>query len=158
VRAPRPPRRRAPPPDVRAPPDFPRARAGRRRRRDAHTASNHLTSPRPHPPPSQDAAAAAAPAERKVLASGGSSFSGDGTAYSDTVRDGAAFACSYRALPAFAQSHFAAVPPARWENGAACGRCVSVKCVDERCAVRGEARVGMVVDKCPECADGDIDM
>jgi expansin (peptidoglycan-binding protein) len=85
------------------------------------------------------------------------SFTGDGTAYSDSVTDGKGFACSYRFLPEFARRNFVAMNAAQWDDGQACGKCVKVHCVDAKCTVQSEV-VLYVVDKCPECARGDLDL
>ena len=48
------------------------------------------------------------------------------------------------------------LPPAprQWDEGRACGRCLTAWCVDERCAVRNKRVQVMVTDLCPECKEG----
>eukprot|EP00887_Chlorella_sp_A99_P004320 scaffold15.g4320.t1 len=74
------------------------------------------------------------------------------------VADGVGFACSFRSLPTFARTDFAAINNAQWDEGRNCGRCVSVRCVDPRCKVQGRDITLMVVDQCPECKHGDLDL
>jgi hypothetical protein len=74
------------------------------------------------------------------------------------VEDGAGFACSYRALPAFAKTNFIAINSAQWAGGAACGRCARVRCVDAFCTKEGREVLAQVVDLCPECSEGDVDL
>ena len=49
-------------------------------------------------------------------------------------------------------------PLPQWDNGAACGRCVTAWCVDERCAVRNKRVQVMITDLCPECKAGHLDL
>ncbi|KAL4419109.1 hypothetical protein ABPG77_004430 [Micractinium sp. CCAP 211/92] len=44
-----------------------------------------------------------------------------------------------------------------WDDGAACGRCITAWCVDDRCPVQGKKVTVMVTDLCPECKEGDVD-
>lgn len=83
--------------------------------------------------------------------SGGGEFSGDGTAYSDTVSDGTGFACSYRFLNPWARSNFAAMNAAQWDDGQSCGKCVSVRCTDSRCTKHDPVTV-YIVDKVSCCS------
>lgn len=89
---------------------------------------------------------------------GSSTYSGDGTAFSDAVANtGAGFACSFRYLNNWASKYFVAMNNAQWDNGARCGTCIRAQCVDPKCPVQNKPVVAMVVDKCPECKHGDID-
>lgn len=49
--------------------------------------------------------------------------------------------------------------PARlqWDEGAACGRCITAWCVDDRRPVQGKKVTVMVTDLCPECKEGEPD-
>ena len=49
------------------------------------------------------------------------------------------------------------VPALQWDNGNACGRCITAWCDDERCPTRGKRVQVLIADKCPECAHGDVD-
>ncbi|PRW44946.1 Expansin 1 [Chlorella sorokiniana] len=85
-------------------------------------------------------------------------WSGDGTAYSEAVSNtGKGFACSYRFLNDWASRNFAAINKPMWDEGRACGRCITAWCVDERCATRNKPVQVQVVDQCPECKEGDVD-
>jgi len=85
-------------------------------------------------------------------------FSGDGTAFSDSVNNtGSGFACSFRYLNNKFSKYFAAMNQAQWENGASCGRCVLARCVDPRCKVQNKDVLVQIVDLCPECKPGDVD-
>ncbi|KAL4451677.1 hypothetical protein ABPG75_007339 [Micractinium tetrahymenae] len=85
-------------------------------------------------------------------------FSGDGTAYSEAVDGtGANFACSYRYLNPYFSTNFVAINKAMWDNGNACGKCITAWCVDDRCPVKGKKVTAQVVDLCPECKEGDVD-
>lgn len=83
---------------------------------------------------------------------------GEGTAYSDAVKDATGFACARREIPEKAQRMFAAINSDQWNDGENCGKCVQVWCVDSFCAKRFEPRTLMIVDKCPECSPGDLDL
>ena len=85
-------------------------------------------------------------------------FQGDGTAYSDEVEDGTNFACSYRFLPEKAKTNFVAINLPQWDEGRACGKCVNVWCTDPFCTTQFEPVKLMVVDLCPECKEGDLDL
>lgn len=84
-------------------------------------------------------------------------FKGEGTAYSDMVESGIGFACSYRHFSDPTKKYFAAINSAQWDNGKNCGKCVKAWCVDDFCTVKNEPVTVMIVDKCPECAHGDLD-
>ncbi len=43
----------------------------------------------------------------------------------------------------------------QWDNGKACGRCLTAWCVDERCATRHKPVQVMITDLCPECKEGE---
>jgi len=85
-------------------------------------------------------------------------FVGDGTAYSDAVPDGSGFACSFRKIFEHTQTYFAAINIEQWEDGLACGKCVNVWCTDDFCTVKDKKIKMQIVDQCPECKKGDIDM
>ena len=73
-------------------------------------------------------------------------FTGDGTAYSETVNDGTGFACSYRFLNPWARSYFAAMNAAQWDDGMSCGKCVKVRCTDSKCTKHDPVTL-YIVDK-----------
>jgi hypothetical protein len=85
-------------------------------------------------------------------------FAGDGTAYSERVQNASHFACSYRKLPEKAKTNFVAINLPQWDQGRACGKCVNVWCTDPFCTTQFEPVKLMVVDQCPECKEGDLDL
>jgi len=85
-------------------------------------------------------------------------FKGDGTAYSERVQNASHFACSYRKLPSKAKTNFVAINLPQWEKGQACGKCVNVWCTDPFCTTQFEPVKLMIVDQCPECKKGDLDL
>jgi hypothetical protein len=89
---------------------------------------------------------------------GRSMYVGDGTAYSEAVPDGSGFACSFRKLFKHTKIYFAAINIEQWENGLSCGRCVNVLCTDPFCTVKNKKVKVQIVDQCPECKKGDIDL
>ncbi|KDD77108.1 hypothetical protein H632_c17p0, partial [Helicosporidium sp. ATCC 50920] len=90
---------------------------------------------------------------------GSSTYTGDGTAFSGAVDNSQAskFACGLHYLDSWASKYFVAMNNAQWNDGLACGRCVKARCVDPKCPVQGQEILAQVVDKCPECAEGDLD-
>jgi expansin (peptidoglycan-binding protein) len=78
----------------------------------------------------------------------GMSYTGDGTYYGAT----GAGACSYDASPA--NLMVAAMNAPQWQNSAVCGMCVEVT------GPKGDAAkiVVRIVDLCPECKTGDLDL
>ena len=96
--------------------------------------------------------------EEIVIQSLKGQFQGDGTASYEEVEDGSNFACSYRALPDKAKTNFVAINLPQWDEGRACGKCVNVWCTDPFCTTQFEPVKLMVVDLCPECKEGDLDL
>lgn len=84
-------------------------------------------------------------------------FKGQGTAYSNAVSNGMNFACSYRFLNPWARTNFVAMNSEQWADGSTCGRCVRARCTDSQCTNNDFVTL-YVVDKCPECKYGDLDM
>ncbi len=78
----------------------------------------------------------------------GATYTGDGTYYG---ADGSGN-CSYEATPQ--NLMVAAMNNAQWENSAVCGMCVEVT------GPKGPAHkiVVRIVDRCPECQSGDLDL
>ncbi len=78
----------------------------------------------------------------------GMSYTGEGTYYGAT----GAGACSYEASPQ--NLMVAAMNMPQWQNSAVCGMCVEVT------GPKGEANkiVVRIVDLCPECKTGDLDL
>jgi expansin (peptidoglycan-binding protein) len=78
----------------------------------------------------------------------GTSYTGEGTYYGAT----GAGACSYEASPQ--NLMVAAMNAPQWQNSAVCGMCAEVT------GPKGEANkiVVRIVDLCPECKSGDLDL
>eukprot|EP00889_Picochlorum_renovo_P006761 jgi/Picre1/33791/NNA_001270.t1 len=85
-------------------------------------------------------------------------FKGDGTAYSHSVNNATGFACSMREIPPKAKRNFVAINSAQWNNGTDCGKCVEVWCEDSFCVNRYTPVKLMIMDLCPECSKGDLDL
>ena len=86
-------------------------------------------------------------------------YSGDATVYTDEVSTSSGFsvfACGFLNAPAKARKLFAAINEAQYDSSNNCGRCARVTCVDNRCINQLPVTV-MIVDKCPECKEGDLD-
>ncbi|KAJ0397458.1 hypothetical protein ATCC90586_000247 [Pythium insidiosum] len=98
-------------------------------------------------------------------------FSGDLTVF--TLDDTSAGSCNFMDVPRMARVNYAAMNDAQWAestmvNYAAmndaqwaestmCGRCASVKCIDDRCGGnRGRTEIVHILDHCPECKLGDL--
>ena len=89
----------------------------------------------------------------------GFSFSGDATEYSGDIPDngGRNFMCSYPHLSGWAQQYFVGLNVGQWDEGRNCGRCIKMKCVDSKCK-SDTVVVVQVIDMCPGCKDGDLDL
>ncbi|KAF1781449.1 RlpA-like double-psi beta-barrel domain [Phytophthora cactorum] len=46
----------------------------------------------------------------------------------------------------------------QWNNLGNCGRCAQVSCIDEACADQTASAIVQIVDRCPECKYGDLDL
>ncbi|CAG5091310.1 Oidioi.mRNA.OKI2018_I69.PAR.g12962.t2.cds [Oikopleura dioica] len=91
-------------------------------------------------------------------ASGGKLHKGDITVYAEKPDGGN---CGYPKFSDETTKYFVALPKPMWEKGANCGRCVEIDCtagnVGTNCDA-GKTTVAMVVDSCPECHEGDLDL
>ncbi|OQS00538.1 hypothetical protein ACHHYP_03409 [Achlya hypogyna] len=65
--------------------------------------------------------------------------------------------CGLMAWMPNAQQFHAAINTPQWDSGRNCGRCVQVQCTDPRCKSRAKV-IGQVTDRCPECAQGALDL
>lgn len=84
-------------------------------------------------------------------------FRGDGTVY--TLSDPQHGNCNFMAYPNAAATKYAALNSQQWDATKNCGRCAEVTCTDSRCAGATKAsEVVHIVDQCPECAAGDLDL
>ncbi|KAH9118883.1 hypothetical protein AeMF1_008180, partial [Aphanomyces euteiches] len=81
--------------------------------------------------------------------------SGDGTTYGDG--DPALGNCALMKYLPSATAYHVALNNDQYDSGANCGRCVKLSCTDSRCKNTAPV-VAQIVDRCPECKQGDLDM
>ncbi|CAK4685121.1 unnamed protein product [Aphanomyces euteiches] len=82
-------------------------------------------------------------------------FSGDGTTYGDG--DPGNGNCALMKYLPSATAYHVALNNDQYDSGANCGRCVKLSCTDSRCKNTAPV-VAQIVDRCPECKQGDLDM
>ncbi|ETL90978.1 hypothetical protein L917_10431 [Phytophthora nicotianae] len=83
-------------------------------------------------------------------------FTGDGTAY--TLGQTSAGNCNMMSALDFATTDYAALNDEQWDGLQNCGRCAEVSCADDRCADQTTTVVVQILDRCPECKHGDLDL
>ncbi|KAE9203461.1 hypothetical protein PF005_g14185 [Phytophthora fragariae] len=83
-------------------------------------------------------------------------FTGDGTAY--TLGDTTSGNCNMMSSLGFATTDYAALNNEQWAGLQNCGRCAEVTCDDSRCADKTNSVVVQILDRCPECKHGDLDL
>eukprot|EP00644_Phytophthora_capsici_P003485 jgi/Phyca11/116881/e_gw1.31.389.1 len=83
-------------------------------------------------------------------------FTGDGTAY--TLGDTSSGNCNMMSALNFATTDYAALNNDQWSGLQNCGRCAEVSCDDDRCADKTKSVVVQLLDRCPECKHGDLDL
>ncbi|KAI9911403.1 hypothetical protein PsorP6_009787 [Peronosclerospora sorghi] len=83
-------------------------------------------------------------------------FTGDGT--SNTMHNLDGGNCNLMSTLEFATTNYAALNNAQWDGLHNCGRCAQVTCIDARCADHSKSMVVQLVDRCPECSYGDLDL
>ncbi|EEY55480.1 carbohydrate-binding protein, putative [Phytophthora infestans T30-4] len=54
--------------------------------------------------------------------------------------------------------NYAALNNEQWESTHNCGRCAEVSCDDPRCSDTTSTQIVYIVDRCPECKQGDLDL
>ncbi|RLN95857.1 hypothetical protein BBJ28_00008385 [Nothophytophthora sp. Chile5] len=91
-----------------------------------------------------------------AVASADEYFTGDGTAY--TLGDTSAGNCNFMSALGFASTNYAALNDKQWDGLQNCGRCAEVSCADDRCTDQTTTEVVQLLDRCPECAYGDLDL
>lgn len=84
-------------------------------------------------------------------------YTGDGTTYGlGAIGSGN---CNFMSGIPTAATNYVAMNQAQWDNLGVCGRCVEVSCIDSKCsATKNVKRTLQVLDRCPECKQGDLDM
>ncbi|KAI9982582.1 hypothetical protein PInf_008554 [Phytophthora infestans] len=90
-----------------------------------------------------------------ALAGGDTYFTGDGTSY--TLGQVSAGNCNFMYDPGVG-SNYAALNNEQWESTHNCGRCAEVSCDDPRCSDTTSTQIVYIVDRCPECKQGDLDL
>lgn len=83
-------------------------------------------------------------------------FEGDGTSY--TLGQISSGNCNFMSAVPSAKTNYVALNQAQWDNLGGCGRCLEVSCIDKRCKVQNKTAVVQVLDRCPECAFGALDL
>lgn len=83
-------------------------------------------------------------------------YTGDGTAY--TLGEPSAGNCNFMAWGPTASTNYAAINAEQWNDMGNCGRCAQVWCVDDSCADQTTSEVVYILDQCPECSSGDLDL
>ncbi|ETI32000.1 hypothetical protein L917_20229 [Phytophthora nicotianae] len=90
-----------------------------------------------------------------ALAGGDTYFTGDGTSY--TLGQVSAGNCNFMYDPGVGDN-YAALNNEQWDSTHNCGRCAEVSCDDARCSDTTSTQVVYIVDRCPECKQGDLDL
>ncbi|EEY58603.1 uncharacterized protein PITG_10704 [Phytophthora infestans T30-4] len=83
-------------------------------------------------------------------------FEGDGTSY--TLGDVSSGNCNFMSAVPTASTNYAALNNDQWDNLANCGRCAEVSCIDDQCADQTTTAIVQILDRCPECSSGDLDL
>ncbi|KAG7397254.1 hypothetical protein PHYBOEH_001066 [Phytophthora boehmeriae] len=83
-------------------------------------------------------------------------FEGDGTSY--TLGDVSSGNCNFMSAISTASTNYAALNNDQWDNLANCGRCAEVSCIDDQCTDQTTTAVVQILDRCPECSSGDLDL
>nr|UPT50364.1 expansin-like protein EXLX7 [Phytophthora infestans] len=83
-------------------------------------------------------------------------FEGDGTTY--TLGGVSAGNCNLMSWNSIAPTNYAALNNEQWDNLGNCGRCALVSCSDEACEDQTASSIVQIVDRCPECKYGDLDL
>ncbi|KAG7378935.1 hypothetical protein PHYPSEUDO_009297 [Phytophthora pseudosyringae] len=90
-----------------------------------------------------------------ALAGGDSYFTGDGTSY--TLGQVSSGNCNFMYDPGVGDN-YAALNSEQWDSTLNCGRCAEVSCADSRCSDTTSTQTVYLVDRCPECSEGDLDL
>ncbi|GMF32430.1 unnamed protein product [Phytophthora lilii] len=90
-----------------------------------------------------------------AMAGGDTYFTGDGTSY--TLGQVSAGNCNFMYDPGVGDN-YAALNSEQWDSTANCGRCAQVSCDDSRCSDTTSTATVYIVDRCPECSEGDLDL
>jgi expansin len=83
-------------------------------------------------------------------------FTGDMTAY--TLSSPMAGNCNYMTAGAGASVNYAALNAPQFDSTKSCGRCALISCADTRCKDKTKTQLVYLLDQCPECKSGDLDV
>ncbi|KAL4086070.1 hypothetical protein PRIC1_014692 [Phytophthora ramorum] len=83
-------------------------------------------------------------------------YEGDGTSY--TLGDVSSGNCNFMSAIPTASANYAALNNDQWDGLANCGRCAEVSCIDDQCADQTTTAIVQILDRCPECSSGDLDL
>ncbi|RLN20732.1 hypothetical protein BBJ28_00001032 [Nothophytophthora sp. Chile5] len=83
-------------------------------------------------------------------------FEGDGTAY--TLSEVSSGNCNFMSAISIASTNYAALNNDQWDDLANCGRCAEVSCIDDQCEDQTTTAIVQILDRCPECSSGDLDL
>ncbi|KAF1322089.1 Carbohydrate-binding protein, partial [Globisporangium splendens] len=83
-------------------------------------------------------------------------FEGDGTTY--TLSQVSSGNCNLMSAISDAEVNYAALSSEQWDNLAHCGRCAQVSCNDDRCLDQTISEIVQIVERCPECKHGALDL
>lgn len=83
-------------------------------------------------------------------------YEGDGTSY--TLGDVSDGNCNFMSAISIASTNYAALNSDQWDDLANCGRCAEVSCIDDQCEDQSTTAIVQILDKCPECSSGDLDL
>ncbi|KAI9982591.1 hypothetical protein PInf_008563 [Phytophthora infestans] len=90
-----------------------------------------------------------------AFAGGDTYFTGDATSY--TLGEVSAGNCNFMFDPGV-DDNYAALNSEQWDSTLNCGRCAEVSCDDDRCSDKTSSQIVYIVDRCPECKQGDLDL
>ncbi|KAL3666387.1 hypothetical protein V7S43_008638 [Phytophthora oleae] len=83
-------------------------------------------------------------------------YEGDGTSY--TLGDVSSGNCNFMSAIPTASTNYAALNNDQWDDLANCGRCAEVSCIDDQCTDQTTTAIVQILDRCPECSSGDLDL
>lgn len=90
-----------------------------------------------------------------VMTNGSTYYTGKGTAY--TLGETQSGNCNMMYANSDVITNYVAMNAQQWDDMQHCGQCVEVSCIDAQCTKSGKM-VLQVLDKCPECAEGSLDI
>ncbi|POM67523.1 Carbohydrate-binding protein [Phytophthora palmivora] len=83
-------------------------------------------------------------------------YEGDGTSY--TLGDVSSGNCNFMSAIPTASTNYAALNNDQWDDLGNCGRCAEVSCIDDQCEDQTTTAIVQILDRCPECSSGDLDL